>query len=98
MFHKIKHLKDLRNQAKTLQNGLAEEKVEVEYKGIKIIMDGNQEIVSLNISEELLNIDRKQDLEEYIKEALSQAIKKVQRVMAEKMQSMGGLDNFPGLS
>jgi len=96
MFNKIKHLKELRNQAKTLQNGLAQEKVEIEYKGIKLVMDGNQEIVSLDISQDLLNTDKKQDLEEYIKESLSQAIKKVQRVMAEKMQSMGGL-NLPGM-
>jgi len=98
MFNKIKHLKELRNQAKNLKDSLAEEKIEVDYKGIKLVMNGNQEIISLNISEELLNPNRKEDLEKYLKEALSQAIKKVQYAMARKMQSMGGLGSFPGLS
>lgn len=90
MFNKLKHLKDLRSQAKTLQNSLAGESVTVEKNGIKIIMNGNMEITSIDISEDL----SRERLEETLKDLANQAIKKTQRIMAQKMQAMGG---FPGL-
>lgn len=94
MFNKIKAVKDLRSQAKTMQNALAEETVDVEHKGIKIKMDGNQQILSLDIPEDLLSPDKKSQLEGAIKDAVAESIKKVQRVMAKKMQEMGGLGNL----
>ncbi len=94
MFNKLKQFKDLRGQAKNLQNALKEEKVEVEKGGVKIIMDGNQEIDSINVSPDLLSTDKKEQLEKAIKDANTAAIEKTKRVMAQKMQSMGGLDQF----
>ncbi|PIR12849.1 DNA-binding protein [Candidatus Falkowbacteria bacterium CG11_big_fil_rev_8_21_14_0_20_39_10] len=91
MFNKLKHLKDLRSQAKTLQNSLAGESVTVKKNGVKITMDGNMEITSIDISEDL----SKEKLEETLKDLINQAIKKTQRIMAQKMQAMGG---FPGLT
>ena len=90
MFNKLRHLKDLRSQAKQMQNALAKESVTVEKRGIKIVMDGNLEITSINIEDEA----SKEDLEKNLKEAINEAIKKTQRLMAQKMQEMGG---FPGL-
>lgn len=94
MFNKLKQFKDLRSQAKTLQAALAEESVEVEKGGVKIIMNGNQEITSVTVSPDLLSPDKKQDIENAIKDANSAAIDKAKRVMAKKMQSMGGLEQF----
>ncbi|MDP3995600.1 MAG: YbaB/EbfC family nucleoid-associated protein [Patescibacteria group bacterium] len=94
MFNKLKQFKDLRNQAKTLQSALAEETVEAEKGGVKIIMNGNQEITSVTVSPELLSPNKKQEIESAIKDANSAAIDKAKRVMAKKMQSMGGLDQF----
>jgi DNA-binding protein YbaB len=90
MFSKLKHLKDLRNQAKTMQNALAEEKVTVENKGVTITINGNMEVLSFTINEEL----GKEKLESAAKDAVNESIKKVQKVMATKMREMGGL---PGL-
>lgn len=90
MFNKLRHLKDLRSQAKQMQNALAQESVTVEKKGIKIIMDGNLEITTININSDL----SKDSLETALKDATNDAIKKTQRLMAQKMQEMGG---FPGL-
>lgn len=92
MFNKLKQFKDLRNQAKTMQNALKEEKVEVEKGGIKIVMDGNQEIISYEIDSSLMSPERKRDLEARLREAGNAAIEKTKRVMADKMKSMGGLD------
>ncbi len=98
MFNKLKQFKDLRDQAKKLQNALAQETVEASaaWGKVKIVMNGNQEIVSVSIDPELLNEAGKEKLESAVKEAANDAVKKVQKVMAQKMQAMGGL-NFPGM-
>jgi len=96
MFNKLKQFNDLRKQANVLKSALSEETVEVSNNAVKIVMDGNQEIKSLNIAKEYLSPDKKSELEKYISEGLAEAIKKVQRKMAMKMQQMGGFD-FPGM-
>lgn len=90
MFEKLKQFRDLRSKAKTIQNVLAEIIIENESSGIKIKMDGNQKIQSLTIQENLTA----KDVEKILPNLFNDTIKKVQRVMAEKMQAMGGLDNF----
>ena len=98
MFDKIKQIKELREQANTMKQALAQETVhgEAHHGQVSIVMDGNQEVLSVDIAPELLDSDKKEDLQKYIQEAINDAIKKVQRVMAQKMQGMGGL-NMPGL-
>lgn len=90
MFSKLKQFKDLRSQAKVMQNALAEENVNIEKNGCKISMNGNMEVLSVSLPE---NSD-KQSQEKLVQECLNEAIKKTQRLMAKKMQEMGGL---PGL-
>lgn len=90
MFNKLKQYKDLRNQAKTLQNMMAQESVTLERNGVKIVVNGNFEITELKINEEL----NKEKLESTIKDITNDAIRKVQRIVAEKMQSMGGMPQF----
>jgi len=90
MFNKLKHLKDLRSQAKTMQNALAGEYITIEKGGIKIIMNGNMEITSITINDDLA----KESLEGMLADCINEAIKKTQRLMAQKMQEMGGI---PGL-
>lgn len=89
MFSKLNEIKDLRNQAKQLQDQLSQETVQADSSGgkINLIMDGNQKIVNIEISEELLRPEEKDNLEKGIKEAHNEAMKKVQRLMAQKMQS-----------
>lgn len=95
MFNKLKQFRDLRSQAKTLQNALKEEKVVNEKGGIKIVMDGNQEVISYEITDSgLLSPDRKHDLENKLREATNNTIEKTKKVMAEKMQKMGGFENL----
>ncbi|OJI07567.1 hypothetical protein BK004_00555 [bacterium CG10_46_32] len=94
MFNKLKQFKDLRSQAKTLQSALAEETVEVEKDGVTITMNGNQEITAVDVSPSLLSPEKKQQLESAIKTANTSAIEKTKRIMAKKMQSMGGLEGL----
>ena len=87
MFNKLKQFKDLRQQAKTLQNALANESVTVEKNGINITINGNMEITQININENLA----KESLEKILTELINQAIKKIKMVMAEKIQQIKGV-------
>ena len=97
LFNKLSQIRDLKAQAKSLQSQLAEESVRVEKQGVELVMDGNQKITKLEINPELFSPERKERLEEIIKELQNEAIGKVQRLMAEKMRSLGNF-NLPGLS
>lgn len=100
MFNKLKQFKDLRDQAKNLQNVLSQESVTVQSAGGKIVltMDGNLQVTGLAIDDELMSPDKKDRVQTGIKEAHAEALKKMQRIMATKMKEMGGLPNIPGLS
>lgn len=91
MFNKLKQFKDLRSQAKTMQNSLAQEIITQERNGSSIKLNGNLEILELSLNSELSTNDQ----EDNLKKLLNEAIKKAQKVMAKKMQEMGGI---PGLS
>lgn len=97
MFNKLKQFNDLRKKANSLRSKLAEETVTVEEKGITIVMDGNQEVKSVTVAPELLHADKQHQVEQHIKDAINESVKKVQRVMATKMRESGEF-NIPGLS
>ncbi len=90
MFSKLKQFKELRDQAKTMQNILGQESVTVEKNGITIIMNGNMEVTSITIKEGT-TIDH---INNYLKDSINETIKKTQKLMAQKMQEMGGLPNI----
>ena len=90
MFSKLKHIKELRSQGKSIQNALAGESTTIEKNNIKLVMNGNMEIISLDISD-----PNQANLSADLTSAVNEAIKKTQKIMAEKMQAMGGI---PGLS
>jgi DNA-binding protein YbaB len=96
MFSKLKQFKDLRDQGKKLQEALGTESVTVRELGDKVVLtiDGNLQMTGLAIDPEVLTPDKKEKLENAIKNAHSDALKKMQRIIASKMQEMGG---FPGL-
>lgn len=97
MFSKLKQFKDLRNQAKQIKNSLSQESAEgsADWGKVKIKMNGNQEVISVEIDPELLSQDNKEKIESGIKEASNEASKKIQHIMAEKMKESGF--NLPGM-
>ncbi len=92
MFNKIKQIKELRNQAKTIQSALSQIHGEGSAAWGKVVvkMNGNQEVLSVEIADELLS--QKTKLQDAIKEATNDVMKKVQKEMAVKMKEMGGMD------
>ena len=97
MFNKIKAVKDLRSQAKQMQNALSEVSDEGSsaWGKIKVKIDGNQQVLSVSIDDEMMK-DRTK-LEEAMAEAFNDAVTKIQKKMAAKMKEMGGLDALKNL-
>lgn len=91
MFSKLKQIKDLRSQAKTMQNALAGESASAEHSGIKIIMDGNMSVTELTIAENMT----RSEIQGEMPRVINDVIKNVQKITAKKMQEMGGI---PGLN
>jgi len=91
MFSKLKQFRDLRSQAKTIQDLLAQETVTEEKNGVKITMNGNMEVMSIALNS---NLDKSAQ-ESALKNCFNDAVKRAQRLMAKKMQDVGGI---PGLN
>lgn len=94
MFNKLKQFKDLRDQAKKMQEMLGGESVTVDTMNRQVIMtmDGNMQITGLAIDPAALSPDKKNKLEDAIKEAHKEALTKIQRNVAMKMQQSGDLN------
>ena len=100
MFNKLKQFKDLHNQAKQLQDELSKESVTTQAAGNKLVltMNGTFAITGLAIDDTLLSAQNKETLIKAFKEAHADALKKIQRTLAMKMQSMGNLPKIPGIN
>jgi len=81
MFDKLKMI----NQAREMQKKMKEITVNVESNGLKIQINGKQEINSVEIVDESL-LNDKSRLENSIMNAVNDANSKAQREMAMKMQ------------
>jgi len=99
MLTKLKQFKDLREQGKKMQGLLAGESVTVRTSGDKVVLtlDGNLEISALAIDDELLSPANKEKLQNAVKEAHNDALKKMQRTIATKMQQSGDFQ-IPGMN
>lgn len=88
MFEKLKQIKDLREQAKQIKDSMGQETVRGEALGgkIMVIMDGNQEITAIDIAPELMSPEHKKEVEDGVRDAIQQAIREVQKMMARKIQ------------
>lgn len=81
MLDKLKQLKQMRDQAMTIQKQLAQEEIVVERGPIKVVIGGDQKIKQFTVqgvtSDEAVTV-------------LNEAIKKSQELAAKKLQEMSG--------
>lgn len=97
MLDKMKQLMEVKRQAQQLKRELDSAHVEVnDVPGIKIVISGSQDFISLDIDERLLSAGNKSRFESDLLRSLNSAIKKSQNLAAEKMKSMTGF-SIPGL-
>jgi len=97
MFSKLKQYKDLRDQGKKLQETLGGESATASNFGntVSITMNGNMQITDIKITPELLTPDKKEKLESALKDVHEDVLKKIQRIIAGKMQESGY--SLPGM-
>lgn len=96
MFEKLKQFKDLRQQAKSIQGRLREVVVHADADGgkIQVVMDGNQQILGIEIDPDHLRTERREELQRHLRDAINNAVKKSQMEMAKLLKGTEGL-NLP---
>jgi len=95
MFDKTKDLYQLQKKARTIKKQLKKTHIEAEHNGVTITIDGEQEIIKVDISQDA--IQNKTKLEESLTKALNKGIKKSQQIGAEMMKDVMGDLNIPGM-
>ncbi len=84
-----KKLYELQKQAKEIKKKLKNIHVEADFEGVKVTINGEQTIVSVEIVDESLLSDKKK-LEKNLAEAFNKGVKKSQEVAAENMKDIMG--------
>lgn len=97
MFNKLKQFKDLKDQAKHMEEELATvvSEGEAAWGKVKVTVNGNRDMVSVSIDPSMTSDMPK--LQSALCEAHKDAIKKMQFQLAKKLQEMGGLDMLKNL-
>lgn len=91
MFDQAKDLYKLQAQAKKIKEKLANIHIESVESGVKITINGEQEVISFVIQSDVYTDDNTQ-LEKDLLIAMNKAIKKSQAIAAEEMKEiMGGM-------
>lgn len=83
MFEKFKQAKKL----KDLKSNLSKEKETCEKGGVKVVVNGQMKVESIDIDSE---VDEKK-AQELVKECTNEALQSVQKKAAKMMQGKGGL-------
>jgi len=84
----MKDLYNLKKQADVMKKRMAAIKVEVEHRGVRITMTGDQ-----NVEEVVLEGEEREE----IKDAFNKAVKESQKKVAKKLRGELGDMGFPGM-
>lgn len=85
-FSQAKDMFRLQKQAKKIKKELKNVHVEAEAEGVVVVVNAEQEVVSITIGDDVNHAK----LPELLKDALNRALKKAQVVAAEKMEEVMG--------
>lgn len=91
MFGKAKEQFEFVKKAREIQKKLKEMTVEGESGSVKIVMNGEQKVQSVDVDKENM-----ENIERDIENAVGNAVEKSQKIAAEVMKEMGGL-GLPGM-
>ena len=82
------------------QEKLADETVEVSVGGgaIRAVMNGHQKLLSFTIAPEVIDPDEVEMLQDMILAAVNEAVERSQGLAADRMGSLTGSLNIPGLT
>ena len=95
----FKQAQDMQSKLAEIQEGLADKTVEVSTGGgmVKVVANGINEIISVHIDDELINMSDRGMLEELITGAMNEVQKKVKELAQGEMSQLTGGLKIPGL-
>lgn len=98
-FTKAKELYNLQKQARAIQKELKNTEIEAKSNNgwVTVIMNGEQHLIDIKITDEAFKLENKRELEKDLKNVVTQAISRAQAYAAEKMKAIAGNLNIPGL-
>ena len=99
MFDKAKKMWELQSKAKQLQKELREMEFVGEELGgkVKVTLNGEQKVISVEIDDSLINLGQKESLVKFLSQAFTSAVKKSQQTAANKTKDIVGGLGIPGL-
>jgi nucleoid-associated protein EbfC len=95
----LRQAQEMHSKISQLQEAMAEKRVESSSGGgmVNVVMNGKQEIVSLRIDPEVVSREDVEMLQDLIRAAVNEAIRKSQEMMTEEMKKITGGLSIPGL-
>ena len=99
----LKQAQQLQTKMAKLQEELEEKTVEASSGGgmVTVVVNGRQEILSINIEPEVINPDDQEMLQDLILAAINDGLAKARNMVNEEMGKLTGglnLPNIPGLT
>lgn len=102
----MKNLGNIMNQAKMMQNRLAQIQEEMALKTVEassgggmvsVTANGRQEVLTIKIEKEVVNPDDVEMLQDLIQAAVNDALRKAQEMVSQEMAKVTGGLKIPGL-
>ena len=95
----LKQAQEMQSKMANVQRDLAEKKVEVSTGGgmVKIEANGVNEIISVHIDDELINMSDREVLEDLMTGAINEVHRKVKDLAQKEMTRFTGGIKIPGL-
>jgi DNA-binding protein YbaB len=90
-FKQAKDMFRIQREAKRVKKELSRIYVEAEASGVKVVINAEMEVISVEIAPEV----QRESIPALLKDALNRAMKKAQVVSAEKMQGIMGEMGMP---
>ncbi|MFO7964250.1 MAG: YbaB/EbfC family nucleoid-associated protein [Desulfobacterales bacterium] len=100
MGNMMKQAQKLQSKMMKLQEELGSKTVEASAGGgmVKVVADGKQQIVSIEIEKEVVDPDDVEMLQDLITAAVNEALAKSQEMVTTEMNKLTGGLNIPGLA
>ena len=95
----FKQAQEMQTKMADVQRDLAEKKVEASTGGgmVKVVANGINEIISINIDDELISMNDREVLEDLLTGAINEVHRKVKDLAQEEMTRFTGGIKIPGL-
>ena len=95
----MKQAQKLQSKMLKLQEELADKTVETTSEGgmVKVVANGRQQIVSIQIEEEVIDPEDVEMLQDLILAAINDALTKSQEMVSGEMSKLTGGINIPGM-